>query len=94
MQIIVIFSLNFGQSLYSGQAAKCSKITLPGHGLDATSGQEHAEAGQEHAEAGQKYAEGEHKQAEGTQIYNDHGVQFVPSLVIYLLRLCIFVLHL
>ena len=43
MQIIAIFL----QFIFSGQAAKCSKIAPPGHKLDATSGQENKEAGQE-----------------------------------------------
>ena len=57
---------------YSGQAAKCSRIAPPGHGLDATSGQEHAEAGQEYAEVEHKHAEAEHK-------YDAQGVQSVPA---------------
>ena len=55
------FCFVFLQSLYSGQAAKCSRIAPPGHGLDATSGQEHAEAGQEYAEVEHKRAEAEHQ---------------------------------
>ena len=51
MLIIWIYFLFFLQLLYLGQAAKCSRIAL-GHRLDATSGQEPAEAEQEHTEAG------------------------------------------
>ena len=52
MQIFGIFYLNFWQSLYLGQAANCSRIAPPGHGLDATSGQELDKAGTCSAGAG------------------------------------------
>ena len=84
MQITGLFSFHFGHSLYSGQAAQCSRITPPGHGLDATSGKEHAEAGQEYAEMEHKHAEAEHK-------YNPQGVQSVSRLVVFVLCLCVFV---
>ena len=52
---------------YSGQVAKCSRIAPPGHGLDATSWQEQAEAGQ-------GYAEVEHNHTEEEQKYDAQGV--------------------
>ena len=39
IQINGIFSSYFGQSIYSGQAADCSRIAPLGHGLDGASGQ-------------------------------------------------------
>ena len=56
MQITGILRFNFGQSLYSGQAATCSRIAPSGHGLHATSGQEHAEPGQEYVDLEHKHA--------------------------------------
>ena len=41
MQIRGIFNFFFGLSLYSGQAAKCSRITPPAYGMDATKALEH-----------------------------------------------------
>ena len=68
IQIIGFFGFSFGQPLFSGQAAKRSRIAPQRHGLDTTSGHEHAEAKQEHAEAGHKY--------------NALAVQSVPRLVV------------
>ena len=38
------------QSIYSGQAARCSRIAPTGQGFHTTLGQEHAKAGQEYEE--------------------------------------------
>ena len=66
----------FSQSLYSGKGVKCYRIAPQGHGLDGTSGQEHAKAGQEYTEVEHKHAEAEHK-------YNAQGVKSVPCIFIY-----------
>ena len=69
-----VFLVLFAQSIYSGYSAKCSRMAHPGHGLDATSGQEHAEAGQEYAKVEHKHAEMEPKHAEAEHKYNAQGV--------------------
>ena len=65
MEIIAIISFYYGQSLDSGQATNCSTIAPPGHGLGATSAQEHAEAVQEYADVEHKHAEAEHWERTG-----------------------------
>ena len=99
--IFVIKDLKNGQYLYSGQAAKCSRIAPPGHGLDARSGQEHAEvehkhveAEHKHVEAEHKHIEAEHKQAEVEHQYNEAGHRLDTLGVVFVLHLCVFVLHL
>ena len=41
----------------SGQAAKCTRIAPPGHGMANTSGQKQVEVGQKQVEVGQKQDE-------------------------------------
>ena len=45
MQVRGIF---FRQLLYSGQAAKCSRITPPAYGMDATKASEHEDSSLKH----------------------------------------------
>ena len=108
MQISGIFTYFFGLSLYSGQAAKCSRIGPPVQGLDATSVQKPAEAMQEHKEVVQDHAEVVHEYNEAVQEHADvvhkynkagHkldtlGGAFVNSLCMFLHRLCHILEHL
>ena len=49
MQVRGLFCF-FGRSLYPGQAAKCSRITPPPYGMDATKALKHDEVALEHDE--------------------------------------------
>ena len=57
MQIRGIFNFFFGLSLYSGQAAKCSRITPPAYGMDATKALEHDGVSLEHDEVSLEHDE-------------------------------------